>query len=140
MAPAIICFIASITLAAVNSTVSKRFQNCVGVKSDNIHNIRVAGIQAYLSTRWLFEFDADTNVIRQIVSRHKLKECEPFNLKSMIRNDCLTKNIKWGSDISEVKNGAFYKQKSNRMQAVSATYLMYDRNTSRAWFFKMYQN
>jgi len=140
LAPAVIYLIVSLTVSAVNGTASGRFSSHVRVKPDNVHNIRVAGISAFLSTRWLFQFDADTNVIRQIVFRHKLEECEPFNLKSMIQNGFLTKKIKWGSDIFEVKDGMFYKRKTENLDSVSGTYLMYDSKTSRAWFFKMYQN
>jgi hypothetical protein len=58
----------------------------------------------------------------------------------MIQNGFLTKKIKWGNDIYEVKDGVFYKRKIEWVDSIYATYLMYDSNTSRAWFFEMYQN
>lgn len=141
LSPWVLAAVLWLTYAVLSASPRSRFESVVvGPIPASVRDIRAAGFNSFLASRWLVRFTVEPQDLQGIVARCELTETEPFDFAAVVQRDGNLRRVDWASHIPETSDGRFFSRREEHGDAVSMILLVYDKATSQAWFLRSYQN
>jgi hypothetical protein len=129
-----------IASAGIAATPRSRFASTVTRPvPSSVHDIKAAGLNSFLASRWLLSFTIDTAQVGDIVTRHSLAQTNYYDFQAMIDRDMFFKRILWARNVGHGSNALFYSRIDTGVPSRWVCFIV-DTNSSRAWFMTGYQN
>ena len=102
--------------------------------------IKVAGVSAFLASRWLIAFQIESHGIELVVKEKGFVETKDLDFNKNVCGDLFLKRVDWLATDAQPVQPIAYKWVNPYPDSSAWAYLFYEPDTKRAWFYSGFQN